>query len=151
MGPAFVCRTAIVTPVLLTSPLDLWQSRALRQSCHLSDPAARPHPKGQYVVWGTYTGGYRCRQEVGHVFGRRKAKTHGQLVRAELNEGIGHLWQAAAHAAGGMGAAMGPRWHAAKDHFPPSLGKASHLAAQGIDTTMAAVAPPMEAAPTRWG
>jgi hypothetical protein len=82
------------------------------------------------------------------VFGRRKAKTHGQLMRAELNEGIGHLWQAAAHAAGGMGAAIGPKWHTAKDHFPPGLGKARHLAAHGIDTTMAAFAPLLEAART---
>src|SRR5947209_3828834 len=87
-----------------------------------------------------------CRQEVGYVFGRRKAKTHGQLMRAELNEGFGHLYQAAAHAAGGMGATMGPKWDSAKGHLPPGIGKARNLAAHSLDTTMAAFAPLLEAA-----
>jgi len=82
------------------------------------------------------------------VFGRRKAKTHGQMMRTELNEGLGHLLQAAAHAAGGMGAAVGPKWDTARGHLPPTIGKAGHLAAQGIDTTMAAFAPLLEAART---
>jgi hypothetical protein len=82
------------------------------------------------------------------MFGRRKAKTHGQLMRSELNEGLGHLWQAAAHAAGSMGAAVSPKWDSAKGHLPPGIGKARHLAAHGLDTTMAAFAPLMEAART---
>lgn len=80
------------------------------------------------------------------MFGRRKAKTRGQLMRDELNDGFGHLWQAAAHAAGGVGATVGPRWDAARDHLPPSIGRARHLAAHGVDTTMAALAPLLEAA-----
>src|SRR5436305_14925872 len=69
-------------------------------------------------------------------------------MRAELNEGLEHLRQAAAHAAGGMGAAVGPKWDSAKGHLPPGIGKARHLAASGIDTTMAAFAPLLEAART---
>jgi hypothetical protein len=70
------------------------------------------------------------------------------MMRAELNEGLGHLWQAAAHAAGGMGAAVGPKWDSAKGNIPPGIGKARHLAAHGLDTTMAAFAPLLEAART---
>ncbi|OLB64324.1 MAG: hypothetical protein AUI10_11635 [Actinobacteria bacterium 13_2_20CM_2_72_6] len=69
-------------------------------------------------------------------------------MRAELNEGLDHLRQAAAHAAGGMGAAVGPKWDSAKGHLPPTIGKARYLAANGIDTTMAAFAPLLEAART---
>jgi hypothetical protein len=36
---------------------------------------------------------------------------HAALVRSELGEGMGHLWQAAGHAAGGMG---GPAWRMAR-------------------------------------
>jgi len=82
------------------------------------------------------------------VFGRRQAKTHGQLMREELSEGFGHLWQAAAHAAGGVGATVGPRWDSARGHLPPSIGKARHLAAHGLGTTMTAFAPLLEAART---
>jgi len=80
------------------------------------------------------------------VFGRRKAKTHGQLMRAELSEGFGHLWQAATHAAGGLGATVGPKWDTAKGHFPPSIGKARTAAAHGLDTTLTAFAPLLIAA-----
>ncbi len=79
------------------------------------------------------------------MFGRRKAKTHGQLMRTELNEGFGHLWQAATHAAGGLGATVGPKWDAAKGHLPPSIGKARTAAAHGIDTTLTAFGPLLSA------
>jgi gas vesicle protein len=86
---------------------------------------------------------------VGYVFGRRRqAKTHGQLMREELNEGFGHLWQAAAHAAGGVGATVGPKWDTARDHLPPSIGKARTLAASGLGTTIAAFTPLLVAART---
>ena len=75
------------------------------------------------------------------MFGRRQAKTHGQLMRDELSEGFGHLWQAAAHAAGGVGATVGPRWDSARGHLPPSIGKARHLGAHGLGATMTAFAP----------
>src|SRR2546421_7320918 len=88
----------------------------------------------------------RVPQEVGYVFGRRQRKTHGQLMREELSEGFGHLWQAAAHAAGGVGATVGPKWYTAKQHLPPSIGKARTVAAHGLDSTMAAFTPLLEAA-----
>lgn len=40
--------------------------------------------------------------------------SHGALVRSELGEGMGHLWQAAGHAAGGVGEAAGPAWRMAR-------------------------------------
>jgi len=80
------------------------------------------------------------------VFGRRQRKTHGQLMRAELSEGFGHLWHAAAHAAGGVGATVGPKWDTAKQNLPPSIGKARTVAAHGLDSTMAAFTPLLEAA-----
>jgi hypothetical protein len=45
-----------------------------------------------------------------------------------------------------MGATVGPKWDSAKGHLPPGIGKARHLAAHGLDTTMAAFAPLLEAA-----
>jgi hypothetical protein len=82
------------------------------------------------------------------VFGRRQAKTHSQLMRDELSEGFGHLWQAAAHAADGVGATVGPKWDSAKGHLPHRAGTIRDVAAQGLDSTMAAFAPLMEAART---
>jgi gas vesicle protein len=82
------------------------------------------------------------------VFGRRQVKTHSQLMRDELSEGFGHLWQAAAHAAGGVGATVGPKWDSAKGHLPHRAGTMRDVAAQGLDSTMAAFAPLMEAART---
>ena len=80
------------------------------------------------------------------MFGRRQRKTHSQLMRAELSEGFGHLSQAAAHAAGGVGATVGPKWDTAKQHLPPSIGQARTVAAHGLDSTMAAFAPLLLAA-----
>ena len=80
------------------------------------------------------------------MFGRQKAKTHGQQMRTELSEGFGHLWRAAAHAASGVGATVGPKWDSARDHLPPSIGKARHLAASGVGTTIAAILPLVAAA-----
>jgi hypothetical protein len=85
-------------------------------------------------------------KEVGYVFGRRQVKTHSQLMRDELSEGFGHLWQAAAHAAGGVGATVGPKWDSAKGHLPPRAGKMRDAAARGLGSTVVAFAPLMEAA-----
>ncbi len=52
------------------------------------------------------------------MFERRQVKTRGQLMRDELSEGVDHLWQAASHAAGEVGAAVGPRWDSAKERLP---------------------------------
>jgi hypothetical protein len=58
------------------------------------------------------------RQEVGRVLGRREVRTHRQLMRDELGEGFDHLWQAAGHAANGVGATVGPRWDSARERLP---------------------------------
>jgi len=78
------------------------------------------------------------------VFGRRQVKTHGQLMRDELSEGFGHLWQAAAHAAGGIGATVGPKWDSAKGHLPKKAMRGA--AVHGWESTLAAFAPLMDAA-----
>ena len=48
------------------------------------------------------------------MLGRRQRMSHAALVRSEFGEGMGHLWQAAGHAAGGMGEAAGPAWRMAR-------------------------------------
>jgi hypothetical protein len=80
------------------------------------------------------------------VFGRRQVKTQSQLMRDELSEGFGHLWQAAAHAAAGIGATVGPKWDSTKEHLPPRTRTMRDAAAYGWDSTMAAFAPLMDAA-----
>ena len=54
------------------------------------------------------------------MFGIGRRKTQGQLARAELNQGIGHLRQAATHAAKGAGATVGPRVQAARGAVGPT-------------------------------
>jgi hypothetical protein len=49
-------------------------------------------------------------QEVGQVLARGNHASHGELFRNEMGEGMGHLWHAAGHAAGGLGDAAGPAW-----------------------------------------
>jgi hypothetical protein len=82
------------------------------------------------------------------VFGRRQVKTHSQLMRDELSEGFGHLWQAAAHAAGGIGSTVGPKWDSAKGHLPRNTETMRDTAAHGWESTVAAFVPLMEAART---
>src|SRR5215813_3579901 len=53
----------------------------------------------------------------GHVFGRGRAKTRGELVRAEFGESLEHLRMAAHHAAGGVGASVGPRYDSIRDRY----------------------------------
>ncbi|MEV0722239.1 hypothetical protein AB0I37_05605 [Micromonospora purpureochromogenes] len=66
----------------------------------------------------------------GTVFGIGRRKTQGQLAKAELNQGIGHLRQAATYAAKGAGATVGPRAVIARDR-----------ASSGFASTVAALAP----------
>jgi hypothetical protein len=73
-------------------------------------------------------------------------KTHSQLARDELSEGFGHLRLAAAHAAGGVGATVGPRWDSAKGHMPPRVGTMRRAAANRFDVAVAGLVPLMEAA-----
>ncbi|HEY0701070.1 MAG TPA: hypothetical protein VGD43_25065 [Micromonospora sp.] len=71
--------------------------------------------------------------------GRRK--THAALVKAELGESLGHLRQAATHAAGGVGATVGPRVKAARGYVAPKAAKVRESASDGIGSTMAKLAP----------
>lgn len=68
------------------------------------------------------------------MLGMARRKTRGQLVKAELGESFDHFMQAATHAAGGVGATMGPK---AADGVQRVRESASH----GLESTMAALAP----------
>ncbi|MFC0029881.1 hypothetical protein ACFFMM_10130 [Micromonospora chaiyaphumensis] len=77
----------------------------------------------------------------GTVFGIGRRKTQGQLARAELNQGIGHLRQAATHAAKGAGASVGPRVQAARGAVGPTAIVVRDRASSGVASTVAALAP----------
>ncbi|MEW2474345.1 hypothetical protein AB0875_11175 [Micromonospora gifhornensis] len=77
----------------------------------------------------------------GNVFGFARRKTQGQLARAELNRGVGHLRQAATHAAKGAGATVGPRVEAARSAVMPATVMIRDRASSGLATTAAALAP----------
>jgi hypothetical protein len=75
------------------------------------------------------------------VFGFGRRKTRSQLMRDELSEGFDHLMQAATHAAGGVGATVGPRVNAARDYVSPTTERVRGAASQGWGTTVTALAP----------
>lgn len=72
-------------------------------------------------------------------FGRRKSQ--GQLAKAELNQSISHLMQAANHAAKGAGATVGPRVHVARGYVAPTAAKVRDRASTGWGTTLTTLAP----------
>ncbi|GIJ78993.1 hypothetical protein SAMN05443287_10749 [Micromonospora phaseoli] len=75
------------------------------------------------------------------MFGIRRRKTQGQLARAELNRGIGHLKQAATHVARGAGNTVGPRVQTARGAVAPTAVIVRDRASSGLATTAAALAP----------
>lgn len=75
------------------------------------------------------------------AFRRRPVKTHARLARKELSESMNHLAQAANHAAGGVGATVGPRLNAARTRVSPAAGKMKTAAVAGMGGTVAALAP----------
>jgi len=75
------------------------------------------------------------------VFGIGRRKTQGQLARVELNQGLGHLRQAANHAAKGAGATVAPRVQAARGAVAPTAVLVRDRASSGLATTVAALAP----------
>ncbi|WP_405101694.1 hypothetical protein [Micromonospora sp. NBC_01412] len=77
----------------------------------------------------------------GTVFGIGRRKTQGQLAKVELNQGIGHLRQAATHAAKGAGATVGPRVQAARGAVAPTALVVRDRASSGVASTVAALAP----------
>ncbi|NJP30446.1 hypothetical protein [Micromonospora thermarum] len=77
----------------------------------------------------------------GTVFGIGRRKTQGQLAKAELNQGFGHLKQAATYAAKGAGATVGPRVQAARGAIAPTAVVMRDRASSGYASTVAALAP----------
>ncbi|MGN9812268.1 hypothetical protein ACTMSW_23300 [Micromonospora sp. BQ11] len=77
----------------------------------------------------------------GTVFGIGRRKTQGQLAKVELNQGIGHLRQAATYAAKGAGATVGPRVQAARGAVAPTAVVVRDRASSGFASTVAALAP----------
>jgi hypothetical protein len=75
------------------------------------------------------------------VFGIGRRKTQGQLAKAELNQGIGHLRQAATYAAKGAGATVGPRVQAARGAVAPTAVVVRDRTSSGVASTVAAIAP----------
>ncbi|GAA4453821.1 hypothetical protein GCM10023170_044580 [Phytohabitans houttuyneae] len=68
------------------------------------------------------------------MLGLARRKTRSQLVKAELGESFDHFMQAATHAAGGVGATMGPK---AAD----GAHRVKESASSGWESTMATLAP----------
>ncbi|MEU3457126.1 hypothetical protein ABZ671_26510 [Micromonospora sp. NPDC006766] len=77
----------------------------------------------------------------GTVFGIGRRRTQGQLAKAELNQGIGHLRQAATHAAKGAGTRVGPGLQAARGAVAPAAIMVRDRASSGLASTVAALAP----------
>ncbi|MGN9775203.1 hypothetical protein ACTMS0_05410 [Micromonospora sp. H33] len=77
----------------------------------------------------------------GTVFGIGRRKTQGQLAKAELNQGFGHLKQAATYAAKGAGATVGPRVRTARGAIAPTAVVVRDRASSGVASTVAALAP----------
>lgn len=75
------------------------------------------------------------------MFGIGRRKTQGQLAKVELNQGIGHLRQAATYAAKGAGATVGPRVQAARVAVAPTAVLVRDRASSGFASTAAALAP----------
>src|SRR5438477_8086972 len=65
-------------------------------------------------------------------------KTHTRLAREELNEGLGHLRLAAAHAADGASGALAPRVESARKAVQPGLAKARTATMDSVDTLFTA-------------
>ncbi|WFE32774.1 hypothetical protein [Micromonospora sp. WMMD975] len=77
----------------------------------------------------------------GTVFRIGRRKTQGQLAKAELNQGIDHLRQAASYAAKGAGATVGPRVQAARVAVAPTAVMVRDRASSGVASSAAALAP----------
>lgn len=99
-----------------------------------------------------------------HVFGRGQETTRQDLARAEFVESMDHFRQAATHAAGGLGASVGPKvglgMNMARDrvgsargyigtaraYVVPGTAKITRAASRGWDSTIAVVMPLADAA-----
>jgi hypothetical protein len=101
-----------------------------------------------------------------HVFGRGQSTTRQDLARAEFVESMDHFRQAATHAAGGLGATVGPKVGvgmdmardrmgtargyvvSARGYVGPGTNKLTQAASRGWDSTIAFVMPLADAART---
>ena len=72
------------------------------------------------------------------MFRRRSVKTHTRLAREELNESLGHLRLAAAHAADGASGALAPRVEYARKAVQPSLTKARDVTMDSVEALFSA-------------
>ena len=102
--------------------------------------------------------------------GRRYGMKHSAVLRNELGEGMGHLWQAAGHAPGAMMESAGPAWRMARGRMMSPgmsrmgmsrMGRMSRMgmrgwamsptmgAARRLGTKVTAMAPLAVMAPTR--
>ena len=84
---------------------------------------------------------------------RHKAKGRRELMRAELGEGLDHLRQAATHAAGEVGATVGPQLNAvgpalmsARQRVAPGAERVRDAASHGWDSTVSTLSPLVAAA-----
>ncbi|WP_091453697.1 hypothetical protein [Micromonospora inyonensis] len=77
----------------------------------------------------------------GTVFGIGRRKSQGQLARAELNRGVGHLMQAATYASRGVGHSVGPRVQAARGAMAPRVVVVRDSALRGWGSTVGTLAP----------
>lgn len=75
------------------------------------------------------------------MFGIGRRKTQGQLAKAELDRGVGHLMQAATYASRGVGQTVGPRVQAARGAVAPTAVLVRDRAASGWGSTVATLAP----------
>lgn len=75
------------------------------------------------------------------MFGIGRRKTQGQLAKAELDRGVGHLMQAATYASRGVGHTVGPRVQAARGAVAPTAVLVRDRAASGWGSTIATLAP----------
>ncbi|GAB3151642.1 hypothetical protein GCM10027290_41290 [Micromonospora sonneratiae] len=75
------------------------------------------------------------------MFGIGRRRTHSQLAKAELGESIDHFRRAATHAAGGVGATVGPRMTAAREYVAPTAARFRDRASYGWGATVTALAP----------
>lgn len=75
------------------------------------------------------------------MFGIGRRQSQGQLAKAELNQSISHLMQAANHAAKGAGATVGPRVQVARGYVGPAAVNLRDRASTGWGTTLTTLAP----------
>lgn len=75
------------------------------------------------------------------MFGIVRRRSHGLMARSEFGQGVEHFKAAAAHAARGTGATVGPRIESARDRVQPAAGRVRNAATSGWGSALATLAP----------